>query len=76
MQLVNDVQFLNVTLLVLFPSVSAAAMFAVDTLPLTSICASLLSHRLYINIVVLNLIHNLLDIIYIYHHSLQPKLLF
>ena len=57
MQLVNGAQFLNITfLLVLFAAAPAPAVLLTDIFPLTSIYASLLSHRLDLSIAVLNLI--------------------
>ena len=54
MQLVNGAQFLNTTCISLFPLPSANA--ATVIVPLTRIHASLYSHKLDLNIEVLNLI--------------------
>ena len=57
MQLVNGAQFLNITfLLILFAAAPAAAVLLTDIFPLTSIYASLQSHKLDLSIAVLNLI--------------------
>ena len=57
MQSVNGAQFLNITfLLALFASTLAAAVLLTDIFPLTSIYASLQSHKLDLNVDVLNLI--------------------
>ena len=57
MQSVNGAQFLNITfLLVLFASTLAAAVLLTDIFPLTSVYASLQSHKLDLNVDVLNLI--------------------
>ena len=57
MQSVNGAQFLNITfLLVLFASTLAAAVLLTDIFPLTSLYASLQSHKLDLNVDVLNLI--------------------
>ena len=57
MQLVNGAQFLNITfLLVLFASASEATVLLTVIVSLTRIYASLYSHKLDFNIIVLNLI--------------------
>ena len=57
MQSVNGARFLNITfLLALFASTLAAAVLLTDIFPLTSIYASLQSHKLDLNVDVLNLI--------------------
>ena len=57
MQLVNGAQFLNITfLMVLLAAAPSAAVLLTVIFPLTSIYATLPSHQLYLNIVVLNLI--------------------
>ena len=56
-QLVNGAQFLNITfLLILFAATPAAAVLVTLIVPLTRIDASLQSHKLDFNTVVLNLI--------------------
>ena len=57
-QLINGAQFLNINfLLVLFTAEAAAAVLLTEIFPLTSIYASLLSHKLDFSFVVLNLIY-------------------
>ena len=57
MYLVNEAQFLNITfLLVLFASASTSAVLLTVIVLFTRIYASLESHKLDFNIVVLNLI--------------------
>ena len=59
MYLVNGAQFLNITPLFLLSNYFAASSFSAPVtviLPLTSINASALSHKLDLSIVVLNLI--------------------
>ena len=56
-QSVNEARFSNTTFLLLFfPPVPLAAVFATDIVPRTNIYASLESHKLYFRIAVLNLI--------------------
>ena len=56
-QIVNGAQFLNIAfLLVLFALASAAAVLLTVIFPLTSIYASLKSHKLDLSIAALNLI--------------------
>ena len=56
MQLVNGVKFLNITFLSVLFGAAAVPVFTTVIDPLTSIYASLQSHKLDLNIEILNLI--------------------
>ena len=56
MQLVNGVQFLNISFLLALLGAASVPVFVTIIVPLTSIKASLQSHKLDLNIEVLNLV--------------------
>ena len=56
MQLVNGVQFLNITFLISLLRAAAAPVFETVIVPLTSIYTSLKLHKIDLSIKVLNLV--------------------
>ena len=76
MQLVNGAEFLDITfLLVLFAAAPEAVVLTV-IFPLTSIYASLESHKLDLSMAVLNLICLLGEYAPLIHNLFQPNFLF
>ena len=57
MQLGNEARFLNITFIFLLVGAAAVPVLLTDIFPITSIYASLQSHKLDLSIAVLNLIY-------------------